>query len=762
MKQFTFNVDSALLSELGERLVPSVHVALTELVKNAYDADATKVEVSVSYDSAGSPQILVADNGSGMTLRDVRSFWMKIGTTNKVNTRSSRYGRWRTGAKGIGRFCCRRLGPHLELTTCALIPKNKLSESDLINGIKYEVTTITFDWKKFSPGIDVSSVVSLGNSRKQSKGKTGTTLKIWGAEIDEWSQRGFDFIRRQLAILVGNEGAKRAGYKEDPGFSVVLNSPDFRGGEGDLRDQIIEASWGTLTAYIDAAGRAHYTLTSKGSKTQKITSKVIYTELHDASLKIGIVPDGKGRVHFRDPSILTRYVAGELSEWGGIKVKFNGFRIYPYGDPNDDWLAIDRDRGKRLGRPDPERDDGDLIDFAKSLPNVDPGRVLLSLLSSESYVGTVEVDSEQTTLEPKADRLGFVDNKALDELRRFVRYGVDWSTILRDQYLQSLEEDRVEWGREQMQAVLNREVPPEEIAKSAVTYLRTELGRLTRFLPHEEQKKTQHLLSLTTKALEASVEGDQQKLRRLRLIASASTLTLLFAHEIKSLLGMVDTVGSALKQISKVVTNDRDKNRIINLGQSIASTHQRFTDLIELTSIVGTMGKSASTARINLHSVIERSVQCFSIICKNYGIGVHYSQVPRGIMIGPMLQGEIFAITLNVLSNAIKSVIAEGGTRLVEFSATESNGKVTLELRDTGVGLQEKDYDAVFTSFISDPSGVLYDKLEEKLNPQDRTIFGEGSGLGLSIVRDIVRSRRGRVQFVKPSGGWNACIQIQL
>ena len=41
---FQFAVDSALLGELGEKLVSTVHVALAELVKNAYDADAKEVK----------------------------------------------------------------------------------------------------------------------------------------------------------------------------------------------------------------------------------------------------------------------------------------------------------------------------------------------------------------------------------------------------------------------------------------------------------------------------------------------------------------------------------------------------------------------------------------------------------------------------------------------------------------------------------------------------------------------------------------------
>ena len=81
MRELSFVVDSALLSELGERLVETVHLALAELIKNGYDADATEVEVTVMPDHKGRSLITVSDNGTGMTLADVQNYWMRIATT---------------------------------------------------------------------------------------------------------------------------------------------------------------------------------------------------------------------------------------------------------------------------------------------------------------------------------------------------------------------------------------------------------------------------------------------------------------------------------------------------------------------------------------------------------------------------------------------------------------------------------------------------------------------------------------------------------
>lgn len=118
MSTLHFTVDSALLEELGEKLVETVHIALVELVKNSYDADATEVEILFTEDSFGNSEIHIIDNGKGMNFEAVQNYWMRIATTNKETKNTSAvFGRPLTGAKGIGRFSCRRLGGHLELIT---------------------------------------------------------------------------------------------------------------------------------------------------------------------------------------------------------------------------------------------------------------------------------------------------------------------------------------------------------------------------------------------------------------------------------------------------------------------------------------------------------------------------------------------------------------------------------------------------------------------------------------------------------------------
>jgi len=110
-----FTVASALLRELGERLVGQPHIALAELIKNAYDADASKVEIRVEPDK---DRIEISDNGYGMTPEEFKRFWMTIGSTHKADQMASRnLGRKVTGSKGVGRLSVQFLARKIELTT---------------------------------------------------------------------------------------------------------------------------------------------------------------------------------------------------------------------------------------------------------------------------------------------------------------------------------------------------------------------------------------------------------------------------------------------------------------------------------------------------------------------------------------------------------------------------------------------------------------------------------------------------------------------
>ena len=113
MESTAFTVDAALLRELGERLIGRSYIALAELVKNSYDADATNCTIQF-----GTEEITVADNGHGISEREFHDHWMRIGTTHKTDRKTSRrLGRPMTGAKGLGRLSVQFLADEMTLET---------------------------------------------------------------------------------------------------------------------------------------------------------------------------------------------------------------------------------------------------------------------------------------------------------------------------------------------------------------------------------------------------------------------------------------------------------------------------------------------------------------------------------------------------------------------------------------------------------------------------------------------------------------------
>ncbi|MEZ4945515.1 MAG: sensor histidine kinase [Cyclobacteriaceae bacterium] len=745
-----FSVDSALLRELGEKLVETVHLALAELVKNCYDADATEVEIIFTTDNDGNSIIKIVDNGTGMSHNGVRHYWMRIATSNKVDRNVSPvFGRPLTGAKGIGRFCCRRLGEHLTLITNGTKSGRAVGKKSQI-----ERTVVEFPWAEFEPGTDVTEIQCKGKETILKNGNTGTTLIISNISENEWSHRGLNWLKRQLGVLAANRGAKRKGYKPDPGFNVKLIAPDFEGGVRDLRDDLMNAGWGTLTAYINKKHQAVCELNAMGIGRKTITSKESFPLLDDISLKIAVMVDERHQM--RDTSVLSQGTLQKiLPDWGGVQVRFRNFRVSPYGD--DDWLDIDHDRGLRKGSPKEE-----LLTFAHSLRGVDASRSLLNLLSMRNYIGTVNIGEGATGFEMKLNREGFVASAEVDQLKAFVRFTIDWATILRDYYIRQESQRHFLIAKNEFEDVLSRKIEATKVVDEAVEYLEHNVRSLVTHLPKDEAKELEYSFSKATDAIRKHSEANQAELSHLRLIASTSTLLLIFSHEVKSLLGMLEQSKNSLSRIAKTFQSSKHQRQITDISTGFSDLKDRLEELLQLTSLVGIDHRKSKPGNVSLRDKIIRIEKVFELITKKYEIDIDYKEVPNNIVIRKILEAEVYSIFLNILSNSIKAVIAGGKNRIIKIQAIRKADYNIITIRDTGIGIKASSFDEVFIPFIADPEGRLYQNLDRRLNPEDSMIVGTGSGLGLGIVKEIVNAHEGIVEFVTPKKGWSSELVIKL
>lgn len=748
MDQLKFTVDSALLSELGEKLVETVHLALVELVKNAYDADATLVELIFTKDSSGKFQIVISDNGTGMNFEAIQKYWMRIATSNKTKQKVSKvFGRPLSGAKGIGRFSCRRLGTHLKIMTFGTKEGNLVGKHALI-----EKTVVEFPWTKFVPGEDITTIKCPGSQIKVENEITGTKLIITGVP-DEWTVRGYSWLKRQLAVLAANRGIKRNGYYEDPGFNVQIIANDFNGKVQDIRSNLIEAGWGTLKAKINDEHHAVCELAAMGIGERKITSSLKFNKLKDINLELAIMVDDRSQI--RDRNVLSLGTMEKiLNEWGGVQVRYKGVRVYPYGD--DDWLEIDKDRGLRKGSPNSE-----LFVFAQTLKDVDPGRSLLNMLSMRSYVGNVEIGENAEGFEPKLSREGFISSAEFDQLKEFVRFAIDWSTILRDYYIREENLKKVLIAKEIFEEVIGEKVEQSRVMESALNHLKHEAKVVSEVLPVSQRREFESVFESATDVIRAQHESNQRELTHLRLVASTSTLLLIFSHEVKSLLGVLEQSKNSLEILAKELV-PRQKKEVEGINNRFIDLKDRLVELLSLTSLVGKDNRKTKAGQVALLERVKKVEKVFELITHKYQIVVDHTGIPNNIAFKSILEAEVYSILLNVMSNSIKSVIAGGRNRKIELVAEKCDNMNVLTIRDTGIGLDPARFEEVFIPFISDPDGKLYENLEKRLNPEDNMIVGSGSGLGLGIVKEIIKVRGGSIRFKLPTEHWTSELEIKL
>lgn len=118
-----------LIMQLGEQLIEDELVALLELIKNAYDADANNVDVDINTNVItpyGKGRIEIKDDGNGMIPSIVRNSFLRLSTSFKEEEKSSIfYHRRVLGKKGIGRLSFQRLGNYITVETLPNIDRYK-------------------------------------------------------------------------------------------------------------------------------------------------------------------------------------------------------------------------------------------------------------------------------------------------------------------------------------------------------------------------------------------------------------------------------------------------------------------------------------------------------------------------------------------------------------------------------------------------------------------------------------------------------------
>lgn len=757
VENLTFSIDGRLLSELGEKLVTKNYLALSELIKNSYDADSAFVEISLENvkEISGLSKIIIKDEGEGMSWDDFKNNWMRVSTSNKERFPiSTKYARNKTGSKGIGRFACQKLADSIHLETIKLISDNI-----------FEVTSILVKWDDFKTETELVNVSFKATHYRVTDKvlQTGTTITLLNLK-EKWNQLSFKGLLKELASLSLSSPIKREDFVEDPGFEIRVLSNEFGSDENlHLNDEILNGSWGRMDAKVLNNGEIELNLEAKilGKRSYQLSKK--YTNLAGISFDIAYFPDKTS--YLRRPDIIPLKVIRPIREiHAGIKIYSEGFRVYPYGQAGDDWLSLDKDVGRRKAKID----NNELSYIAESY-GLDPKRTMLDLFPNKMLIGSVQIDANNNTkFLTKLNREGFVENQAFEDLKEALRAAIEWMTIQFSSFKllhadQEAEKVRIDFDKilteiNPDEKEINREVRVSEafkIIRNAANYERQTDK------PKESSKDES--FAKATELLSTEFSVNEKELNLLRSIASTGPLFFVFAHEFRGLISKLDTNAGSIEQwIQSNISTNIDTTWLMEIASSMRQTREDFVSLEKLIGIFSSTHK-IEQKQIRVSDAINSVCDGFSFITKAYGIEIIKKIDGQFLKTNLMPEASFYSILVNLLSNSIKAVLAckNNKKRSIEITA-ERDSYLLLTVSDNGIGLDESLWDDVFRPLVTDPTGEIYRQLESTTNVDDLAVLGKGTGLGLNIVKGMVSQSKGKISFIEPKDGWATTVNIQL
>jgi len=231
----------------------------------------------------------------------------------------------------------------------------------------------------------------------------------------------------------------------------------------------------------------------------------------------------------------------------------------------------------------------------------------------------------------------------------------------------------------------------------------------------------------------------------LRVLASTGTLVLIFQHELQAL---IEDMEDMTKSFSSILESIPEKEQM-NYRDVLESFNGRTEMVKELGEFLGLIvGKESRLEKKDwvLYPIVEDIFRPFKWYLKEFRIEYN-NTVPRNLRTPEMYRSELVSVLHNLMSNAIKAVKGQQ-ERHIEVTGYEENGLVHIRFLDSGIGIDKSLWEEAFEPFES--------------NSEPDIRFGAGTGLGLKIVRDMVRSYDGDVRLIDPPDGWKTCMEIIL
>jgi len=714
-----------ILRVLGEELISNDVVALIELVKNSYDADATRVLVKFNGPlEANKGSVEVIDDGHGMSMDTIRTAWMEPATRTKRETKLSEQKKRRVlGEKGVGRFACSRLADELVLIS-------KRADEDAEN---YAV----FYWTQFDDENKYLDEVLIPTEERPADdfGIDGITRALWtGRERPKpddlshgtvvrlnllkrkWEAKDFEALQRGLSRLV-SPFADLADFtiymhlpEEFASYSQEITPPKLVGYPHYSLKASISATGGCSAAvHVHASGQIHEV---KGSfRRAPESDEILMIESLNAGDQIGRVPecgplDVELRVWDRDELDNLLQVTGstlrdirkDLNSVAGINIYRDGFRVLPYGEPDNDWLRLNI---RRVQNP--------------------TGR-----LSNNQIVGYIRISADQNSeLRDQSNREGIQENQALADLRSIL-------LLLLTQ---------VENVRYPLRDRQRAQPSAQEEGLFSALSLQSLKDRISE--KHPEDTATIEAIDETERQLGARLKDIQEALSRYQRLATLGRLVDVVLHDGRQPLAAI--LNEALLGRESIETG---KNKPADLLRALVG---RFGTIENQGGVLRTVfhrlepfggRRRGRPKQLYLEKIIASACSVLENQTKKLGVRM---ALPTTETLVRVDDGEIQEVIINLLDNSLywlqhvdkrKRVVAVGVERIAPDN-------VQITFADSGPGIPKKNRELIFEPYFSTKP--------------------EGVGLGLAIAGEIVSDYYdGKLEFLDSGTLGGAAFRITL
>lgn len=690
-----FRPRARLLKALGDELISSPYVAIVELVKNSYDADATLVTIRIRPDL---DLVEVLDDGVGMDRATFFGPWMEPATGSRAARgtpgRSRRFRRRFLGAKGIGRFAAARLGAELTLTS-----RVAGTPTELVAHVNWGAFTddasfldeIEIDWAER----EASTIVALPTDGPvhEDSSRSGTSIRI-SALTSDWGTPELRELRRQLARLL-----PPVGFPDQQDFQIVIEAPPRLPELSGLVSppELLDRPHYRLSATIGSNGAFDTEFEIRGSHFREAGQLAIdAASAGPGPLNIEIRAWDRGQDDLRELGVGRLSVAAVrdiLDEYSGMAIYRDGFRVLPYGEPGDDWLGLDK---RRFLNP-------------------------TARLSNNQILGWVFITaSDNPLLLDQSNREGLIRNRAFADLEGIVT-GI----------LASLETRRQIWRSEQ-----RRLGPPSVRVVSSLP----DFGALASIARdrYPQDRLLARTINQQRELVERTTTGARDAIARYSRLATLGTLIDHVLHDLRT---YATRIRQHLEGASAQIATD-DQGLSESVSSALVATRELQAVIRRLEPLGGR--SRGRPAEVDLAALVRDTTEIFSKDIASLGIQV---ELPQGAFPTHVVREDLTAVVTNLVDNSIFWLrrVPAGERRLTIALRRVSANEVWLVVSDSGPGVPVGQEQAIFEPYFSakpDGTGLGLTIAGEILDSYyDGALSLEDPELGGATFRATIRRR---------------------